>query len=119
MNEAEVREEPNGEGDCYEVALLTFRKMPPEVRANSRLCHGRAIGTGGNALGLDYGHAWVERLIWGALFVIDQSNGHDYFGPAVMYYMDGQIHDVQCYTYAEMAAQIVKHGTYGPWPEGG
>lgn len=116
---AEAQEEPNGEGDCYEVALLTFHEMPPAVRKNSRLCHGRVVGTGGEALGVDYSHAWVERVIWGVVFVIDKANGHDWFGPADTYYVAGQVHDVSRYTYAEMAEEVIRHRHYGPWHEGG
>ena len=114
-----ARDATDGEGDCYEAAAHLFISLPAEVRANARLCHGKAIGTGGDALGLRFGHAWVEQVIFGAHLVRDNANGHDYLGPAERYYAVGQVHDVQTYTYGQMLRMLAKHQHYGPWPEQG
>jgi len=105
---------PDGPGDCYEVAgqLVVIDKV------DGVLCHGTPLGTGGEAEGLRYGHAWVEVNIIGATFVIDKSNGNDAFFPKDVYYRAGSIvdEDVVRYSRVEAARHIVKYKHWGPWP---
>lgn len=55
---------PNGDGDCYQEALTLSQALTnkyinePETKVS--VVHGIPLGTGGDAAGLRYGHAWVE-----------------------------------------------------------
>lgn len=95
-------------GDCYPAALHTLFEL-----GDGELCHGLVTGTGGEALGQRYGHAWVELDGW----VHDRSNGHDLFAPRAWYYAKGTIDpdDVDRYTLAEASLMAVTYEHYGPW----
>ena len=55
---------PNGDGDCYVAAVDAIDRLAsPEFgfsKSNMRVVHGIPLGTGGEAQGVRYGHAWVE-----------------------------------------------------------
>ena len=57
-------ESPTGDGDCYVSAIDAISRLTSEEfgfdRTNIRVVHGIPLGTGGNAKGIRYGHAWVE-----------------------------------------------------------
>lgn len=98
-------------GDCYEVALgvlLDFGSGSDAV-----LCHGVPLGTGGEAKGLRFGHAWVEV----GDMVIDRSNGHDVEMPRVLYYAIGNIEPerVRRYNWREAAERALSTEHSGPW----
>jgi hypothetical protein len=105
-----------GDGNCYEAAVTVMMEADAEMRPDMMLCHGTALGTGGDALGLRYGHAWVEL---GSKFVVDRSNGHDHVGPVKPYYAAGSIEDVVRYTFEQMAERLLDTRHYGPWHEDG
>lgn len=55
----------DGDGDCYVAAYNLLEKLAtaekdPEKRKRIRLVHGIPFGTGGDAEGRRFGHAWVE-----------------------------------------------------------
>ena len=55
---------PDGDGDCYQEALdlsrTLTRRYSDEKETKVSVVHGIPQGTGGDAAGLRYGHAWVE-----------------------------------------------------------
>ena len=55
---------PSGDGDCFSAAhdmLSTLRKQPYNFTSDQiRLVHGTPLGTGGEAEGIRFPHAWVE-----------------------------------------------------------
>ena len=55
---------PDGDGDCYpaafELAQKLENKFGKEEGTEVRVVHGIPLGTGGEAAGIRYGHAWVE-----------------------------------------------------------
>ena len=55
---------PDGDGDCYEAAFNLAEKLSRQFESDDnvevRLVHGIPLGTGGEAAGMRYGHAWVE-----------------------------------------------------------
>lgn len=112
---------PDGDGDCYSTALNTAVELAAvNPTAKVRIVHGVPLGTGGEAEGIRFGHAWVEvendtreqleqmlenmsdemrsqmeeliklRLQMG-VDVIDKSNGNDVRMPKGMYYSIGNI----------------------------
>lgn len=97
-------------GDCYVVAAKLAIDNPEFV-----LCHGTAHGTGGDALGLDFDHAWCEVEIAGVWFVVDKSNGRDHLGPREPYYEAGTIRGVQRYEHATVLTMVLAHRHYGPY----
>lgn len=110
------RTKRRGEGNCYDAAVGVMMAADLDLRGSMKLCHGTALGTGGDALGLRYGHAWVEV---DDKFVIDRSNGHDHFGRRDAYYEAGTIRDVVRYDYDEMVAKLLSTRHYGPWHKDG
>lgn len=103
--------EPTGPGDCYMVAADFVVAMPDSLGAT--LCHGTALGLDGHALGVRYGHAWVE--VGDA--VLDFSNGGRWAGRRDDYYALGTIEGVRRYTAAEARTLMLSTEHYGPWPE--
>ena len=77
--------------------------------------HAVVIGTGGEAEGIEYGHAWIEV----GDMVFDQSNGRDMKVPKDMYYRIGQVSTEKgkMYRYTEQEARkkMLDSGHYGPW----
>jgi hypothetical protein len=98
------------EGDCFVVAA---NLMLDDARLT--LVHGQPTGTGGEAAGLVYWHAWCEL----DGMVIDRSNGNDVTLPAVLYYAVGNIDPDACRYYSayEALAEMHDYGHYGPWDD--
>jgi hypothetical protein len=101
----------DGLGDCYKAAWEAIGRFSD--RSGWALCHGTVTGTGGEVLGEDYGHAWIEGDGW----VIDESNGADRAVPRDVYYRVGNVRDVTRYKPTEAAAVALRHSTYGPWED--
>lgn len=54
---------PDGSGNCYESAVSTAQTIGKRLGvpdSSLRIVHGAPLGTGGDAQGIRYGHAWVE-----------------------------------------------------------
>lgn len=111
---------PDGKGDCYAAAARFATEVSlglhPFSADDIRVCHGEAEGTGGDALGLRYGHAWVE--VHGQI-VIDRSNGNDIIVRADYYYDIGHVTNVHRYTLEEVKHYTQRTGHYGPWEDDG
>lgn len=103
-----VRELPDGEGDCYKVACDTVLNSPA---IDMLLCHGIATGQG-KIKGTRFGHAWVEI----GDTVIDFSNGLQVMISRERYYEIGKLTDVAKYDREQVWAMLDKHEHYGPWP---
>lgn len=117
---------PDGDGDCFVAGYSLLEKMhraepDPEKRKRIRLVHGSPLGTGGDALGHRFPHAWVEvdnnptdaekeamlsilsdkdkesmKTMWERMpemniTVYDHSNGREIELPAAVYYGLGNI----------------------------
>lgn len=112
---------PDGDGDCYSATLdAAISLAASNPTAKIRVVHGVPLGTGGDAEGIRYGHAWVEietspqedlaallenvsdeirsqmeELIklrmQMSVYVIDRSNGKDLRLPKPVYYGIGNI----------------------------
>lgn len=98
-----------GDGDCFQVAFDLCAKE------GLTLVHGIPLGTGGEALGKRYWHAWCETADG---YVIDASNGKGDKParlPRELYYLFGKIEHTWRYDILE--AQIIAsiEGHYGPW----
>lgn len=116
-------------GDCFRAAMLLLidweimGRKPAEIRGRVQLVHGIPLGTGGNAYGLRFAHAWVEAdvIIDGhrMTYVFDHANGKKRKVPALVYYAIGRINAEECERYSkDEAAKLcldAKH--YGPWHE--
>lgn len=107
-------------GDCYEAAAnFIAKEVSKEDESKFFLCHGIVVGTGGDVVGVRYGHAWVEmepESGFGTL-VIDRSNGRDITLPKELYYRVGSIDpaNVIRYTKQQAMAKLSSTGHYGPW----
>lgn len=109
-------ESPQGDGDCFDKAVEVAERLEayyPDIR----IVHGEPIGTGGEALGIRFAHAWVELDLNGFALVIDESNGNDVTISKDSYYAFGNIveADVVKYTLTEARVQMLRHKHYGPW----
>jgi antirestriction protein ArdC/uncharacterized protein YjbI with pentapeptide repeats/predicted ABC-type ATPase len=55
---------PDGDGDCYSAAFNLLENLTERFGKQEgtevRMVHGIPLGTGGEAAGIRYGHAWVE-----------------------------------------------------------
>jgi phosphohistidine swiveling domain-containing protein len=54
---------PEGSGNCYEAAMTTAETIGKRIGvpdSSVRIAHGVPLGTGGDAQGIRYNHAWVE-----------------------------------------------------------
>ena len=54
---------PEGSGNCYEAAMTTAETIGKRIGvpdSSVRITHGVPLGTGGDAQGIRYNHAWVE-----------------------------------------------------------
>lgn len=103
-------------GDCYEAAVNIILELKLEGTAdNATLVHGLVTGTGGEALGFRYGHAWVE--IGDVAF--DYSNGRKITLRREAYYALGKIaeEDTTRYSFEEARSAMLEHETYGPWED--
>lgn len=100
----------NTGGDCFVEAVNN-------AMADNSLYVVHGIVHGQGALeGLVFPHAWNETDDG---YVIDTSNGHDICMPSSAYYAIGRIDsaDVRKYDYQQMAQEVVRTGTYGPWDD--
>ena len=91
-------------GDCYKLSFDYVISHPGWT-----LVHGIPTGTGGNAIGRQYGHAWVEK-------------DDEVYDPSakikihkLIYYSIGNIEYTVRYTKDEAMDLASKHETYGPW----
>lgn len=107
----------NGPGNCYQVAVhlceTLSQGLPDELSVE--IVHGLVTGTGGEAEGIRYGHAWVEvnRSV-----CFDASRGGEpACVPRPLYYEAGSVDPVQTYRYtlAQAHRAMVDSGHYGPW----
>lgn len=111
MSEAQVRS-----GDCYEAALRTAHDLylnGVQSAESIHVCHGDVTGTGGDVLGVRYGHGWVEVND----VVFDFSNGSRAVARRDLYYQVGSIVDseVTRYVITDAAFLAVRSGHSGPW----
>jgi hypothetical protein len=108
-------------GNCYLQAgysVLNWRGCCPVPRhwTDVVLCHGYPTGTGGDARGRVYGHAWVEGLDEdGVPWVLDAVTGVTL--PQEVYYAVGSIDAAQVQRYSPQAARQrkVEYEHWGPW----
>lgn len=79
------------------------------------IVHGLVTGTGGEAEGLRYGHAWVE--IAGSICADGSQGGEPVTVPKSAYYDIGSVRpDETCrYSLKEAHRAMVDYGHYGPW----
>jgi hypothetical protein len=110
------QEVPDGDGDCFSEAVMQARKLA-EAYDRVRIVHGYPLGTGGEAEGLRYPHAWVEFTENGVEWVRDYSNGNKFEFPKVLYYAIGNIEEDDASKYEiEEAMKLMKESQhYGPW----
>ena len=101
-------EEPQGHGNCFEVA----GKLISIFSDDAVLCHGKVTGQG-PIEGLRIEHAWIE--IKG--IVIDKSNGSNFILSIEDYYKVGKVNpiEVQKYSPREALQKMLRYRTYGPW----
>jgi hypothetical protein len=120
-------------GDCFAVAAnVIVDEMADDPSAV--LVHGRPLGTGGEAKGLRYWHAWVERTYtvrhpnWPTpinyVEVVDRSNMVSKpsewttpIWPREMFYQLGRIEATVRYTREQAIKRMLGTGHYGPWEE--
>lgn len=99
-------EKPWRTGNCFDAAFERQQREGFWI-----LVHGVPLGTGGNAKGMRYPHAWLEA----GLIVWDPNA--DIYVDAERYYTLGSIDGAQCrrYTKSEAAREAIACGTQGPW----
>ena len=105
---------PKPMGNCYEMAACFMLDIVERDSRGFELCHGTVIGTGGQAEGWQYGHAWVE-LGRQMIFNFKQDGTPVLVPDYEMYYRIGQVRDVQRYSRRMMSFKMVEYNTYGPW----
>lgn len=110
-------------GDCFVVAFTLAVDLAAEfidTDLDVYVAHGIPTGTGGEAGGLRYWHAWVEVDDPDGEYptVVDLSNGGAHRLPTVAYYRVGSIADVWRFTPDEAIDAAVEWGHYGPWVDG-
>lgn len=114
----ESKKDLSNGGDCFESALKELMNSNPfgkDHMDNMTLVH--AVVTGqGEIEGVKHGHAWNEV----GDIVIDKSNGRNIVMRKEQYYKAGNINpanrsEFKRYTRKEMANEVKKHKTYGPW----
>ena len=99
----------DADGDCFAVAMRLVLANP-----DAFLCHGVASGRGGDALGLQCWHAWVELDGDHGTVCMDRSRGQDDTMYRADYYELGHLEHVNRYTHDEAVAML-RTGTPGPW----
>lgn len=112
--------EPDGKGDCFLAALYSA------TEADSRggitlIVHGLPTGNGGDVLGIQHWHAWVEVKTSDVGWVaVDVSNGKKIVTPRQRFYRAGRLTErlVWRYTLDDAERNIRRHGTAGPWVKG-
>lgn len=101
------------QGNCFQHCMIFIAQHP---RMNGlMLAHGIAVGTGGQAKGLSYEHAWLEH----EGFCIDVTTEALLRDPVIiekeLYYKVGSISNVKLYSSREAKENAIKHRIYGPW----
>jgi ADP-ribose pyrophosphatase YjhB (NUDIX family) len=119
--EEKYGEEPQyGSGDCFFSAISKAQELA-EAYDNVRVVHGVPLGTGGEAEGIRYPHAWVEftQNMSGIdiEFIADFSNGNEVVVPKELYYKIGNIDPEfnRAYSIDEIEEKIEENGHAGPW----
>jgi hypothetical protein len=106
-----------GNGDCFKVAAH-LAMLVGGTGCPTWLCHGSALGTGGEAAGIRYDHAWVEvEDEAGMPVVLDFSNGNRAVVRLGTYYAAGTIRHVRRYPASEIPRHLREWDHYGPWDE--
>lgn len=100
----------NTGGDCF-VEAVNNAMADKSLYVVHGIVHGQ-----GALEGIVFPHAWNETDDG---YVIDTSNGNDVSMPVDAYYAIGRIDhaDVRKYDYRQMAQEVVRTGTYGPWDD--
>lgn len=98
-------------GDCFVAAGTRIVGAGP----GWLLCHGIPTGTGGEARGVRYAHAWLETA--DGRYVREVANGLDAMIPRALYYRAGTIDEAEVHRYTPAEARDAMHreGHYGPW----
>jgi hypothetical protein len=107
---------PDGDGDCFSKAVEQARDLA-EAYDSIKIAHGYPLGTGGDAEGLRFPHAWNEFMRDGVEWVRDYSNGNEVEIPKAVYYAIGNIaeQDVNVFSLEEAEKSMSENGHYGPW----
>lgn len=107
---------PDGDGDCFSKAVEQARDLA-ETYESIKIAHGYPLGTGGDAEGLRFPHAWNEFMRDGVEWVRDYSNGNEVEIPKAVYYAIGNIaeQDVSVFSLEEAEKSMSENGHYGPW----
>ena len=107
---------PDGDGDCFSEAVEQARDLA-ETYESMKIAHGYPLGTGGDAEGLRFPHAWNEFMRDGVEWVRDYSNGNEVEIPKAVYYAIGNIaeQDVNVFSLEEAEKSMSENGHYGPW----
>ena len=107
---------PEGDGDCFSEAVQQARKLA-NAYDKVKIVHGYPLGTGGEAAGLRFPHAWAEFERDGEVWVRDYSNGNKFEFPKILYYAIGNIEeeDVSRYDIKEAETNMIENEHYGPW----
>jgi hypothetical protein len=107
---------PEGSGDCFSTAVEQAAILAKKYD-DVKIVHGYPLGTGGEALGLRFPHAWVEFTENGVEWVRDYSNGNRVEFPKVLYYSIGNIEEKDANKYSRDEAQkmMIERQHYGPW----
>jgi DNA polymerase III epsilon subunit-like protein len=107
---------PEGSGDCFSTAVEQAAILAKKYD-DVKIVHGYPLGTGGEALGLRFPHAWVEFTENGVEWVRDYSNGNRVEFPKILYYSIGNIEEKDANKYSRDEAQkmMIERQHYGPW----
>ena len=107
---------PKGKGNCFSEAVTQARKLA-DAYEDVKVVHGYPLGTGGEAKGLRYPHAWVEFTENGIEMIRDYSNGNKFELPKDLYYAIGNMDEKDMKKYNIKQAEKFMNETqhYGPW----
>jgi hypothetical protein len=107
---------PEGSGNCFSEAWMQAEKLATAYD-RVRVVHGYPLGTGGEAKGIRFPHAWTEYTERGIEFVRDYSNGNSVEMPKALYYLYGNIAEIDTkkYTIEEAMQNMLEREHYGPW----
>ena len=97
------------EGLCFEKALCYIIEHESD---DLRLIHGRAIGRG-PIQGIKFSHAWIEDSKRSIAIDLDKKEPKEL--PLIVYYLLGNITNVQKYTRKEAMEKALETRHYGPW----
>jgi hypothetical protein len=103
-----------GTGNCFSVAIHLLGRNP-----HAFLVHGIATGNGGEMLGKQGWHAWVElddpTDAGRETICVDRANGNSATMPRSVYYLLLQIEHATRYTYDEAKTMWTERQSDGPW----